>query len=96
MLRDGYEPGSIKLVGQAQKLESRIGANLGSVGVERRLLVVLLDSLGVEVDCLGPVLVLESIVALVLEGGRLLHGYGGGMLYRVVVRDGAGEAVSNI
>lgn len=70
----------------------RIEANLGSVGVERRLLVVLVDSLGIQVDCLGPVLVLEGIVALILEGGCLLHGYGGGILYRVLVRDGAGEA----
>jgi hypothetical protein len=51
---------------------------LGSVGVERRFFVVLLDSLRVEVDCLGPFLVLEGIVALVLEGGCLLHGCGGG------------------
>lgn len=73
-------------------MKCRTGANLGSVGIERRLLVVLINSLGVEIDCLGPVLVLECIVALVLEGGRLLHGYGGGILYTVMVADGAGEA----
>lgn len=60
-------------------MNGRVEANLSSVCVERRFLVVLLNCLTIEVYCLRPCLVLESIVALVLQGGRLLHDeYGGG------------------
>lgn len=42
-------------------------ADLRPIGEKRRLLVILLYSLGVELYSSGPILVLKGIIALVLE-----------------------------
>jgi hypothetical protein len=49
--------------------DGRLAAYLGTICVERRLLVPQFYGLGVEVERSGPVLVLESFIALVFELG---------------------------
>lgn len=67
------------LVGVGNRIAVRLELDvcLGAVGVERGLLVVALDSLRVEVEGGGIVLLLEGVVALVLElRGLVLRAHG--------------------
>ena len=59
-------------VGQSTVACSSAATYLRAVGVEGGVLVVELDGLGVEVQCRGEVVVLEGLVAFVLELGSFL------------------------
>ena len=53
--------------GDPGRVRNRLGTDLSSVGEVGVVLVVQLDSLGVQIDSLGPVPICESLVALVLK-----------------------------